>query len=86
VSFILPDFHMVDRILDKVERDNAEVVLIVPAWPYKPWWQRLRSGTWRARVIKSRTLPANILIPYNGHCFFGEVFSTELLALRTQKL
>jgi len=49
-------------------------VLIASAWPYKPWWQRLRSGTWCARLVKSRNLPANILIPYNGHCFFGEAF------------
>jgi hypothetical protein len=56
MSFILPDFHMVDRILKKVERDNAEAVLTVPAWTYKPWWQRLRSSIWRARVVKSRIL------------------------------
>jgi hypothetical protein len=85
VSFILPDFHIVDRILDKIERDNAVAVLIIPVWPHKPWWQRLRSGAWGARVAKSYTLPANILVPYNEHCFFGSAFTTELLALRIQK-
>ena len=85
VSFILPDFHIVDRILDKIERDNAVAVLIIPVWPHKPWWRRLRSGAWGARVAKSYTLPANILVPYNEHCFFGSAYTTELLALRIQK-
>jgi hypothetical protein len=39
--------------LDKIERDNAVAVLIIPVWPHKPWWQRLRSGAWGARVAKS---------------------------------
>jgi hypothetical protein len=34
VSFILPEFQMAGRILDKVERDSAEVVLTDPAWPH----------------------------------------------------
>jgi hypothetical protein len=86
VSLILPGFLMVDRILDMAERDNAEVVRIVPAWPQKPWWQRSRSGAWRARVVNSKTQPANILTPYNEHCTFGQAFTTGLLALRIQKL
>ena len=32
LSVILPNFQMADRILSKAERDNTEVVLIVPAW------------------------------------------------------
>ena len=29
VLFILPDFHRTDRILDKAERDDAEMVMVV---------------------------------------------------------
>jgi hypothetical protein len=36
VSFVLPDFHMVDRILGKIERDNADAVLVIPEWPHTP--------------------------------------------------
>jgi Asp-tRNA(Asn)/Glu-tRNA(Gln) amidotransferase A subunit family amidase len=43
-SFILPDFHMANRIADKIERDNADAVLVVPEWPHTPWWRRLASG------------------------------------------
>jgi hypothetical protein len=34
VSYILPEFQMAGRILDEVERDNAEVVITDPAWPH----------------------------------------------------
>ena len=86
VSFILPDFHMVDRIMDKIERDNANVTLIVPEWPNKSWWRRLRSGAWRARVAKFEILPANILVPNNEHCFFGTTFTSRLVVLRINEL
>ena len=29
--YILPDFHAIDKILDKIERDNATAILIVPS-------------------------------------------------------
>ena len=82
LSFILPDFLMVDRIMDKIERDNADAVLVVPEWPHTPWWRRLASGAWRARVATSELLPAKILIPYNEHYFFGATSTSRLLILR----
>ena len=67
------------------ERDNADMVLVVPALPHKPWGHRLRLGSWRAQVAKTHTLPANILAPFSEHRFFGSAFATELLAPRTQE-
>ena len=67
------------------ELDNSGMVFIVPAWPHKPWWRRLRLGSWRARVAKTHALPANILAPFSEHRFFGSAFATELLAPRTQE-
>jgi hypothetical protein len=86
VSYILPNFHMIDQIMDKVERDNAEVVLIVPEWSHKPWWQRAYSGAWAARLAKSGRIPAGALVPNNAFCFFDTVFTTALLVMRTLKL
>ena len=86
VSFILPDFHMIDCILDKIERDNAEVVLVVPKWPREMWWKRIHAGAWRARVGAAEALPARLLEPYNEHCFFGSSFTTGLLVMRTTKI
>jgi uncharacterized protein YeaO (DUF488 family) len=82
VSFILPGFHMVDRIMDKTERDNTDTVLVVPECPHTLWWRRLASGAWRARVATSEFLPANILIPHKEHCFLGATFTSRLLVLR----
>ena len=86
MSFILPDFHMIDCILDKIKRDNAEVVLVVPKWPHKMWWKRIHAGAWRARVGAAEALPARLLEPYNEHCFFGSSFTTGLLVMRTTKI
>ena len=44
VSFALPSFHVIDEILDIVERDNATIILSVPAWISRPWWTRLWSA------------------------------------------
>jgi hypothetical protein len=85
VSFILPDFFKVDKIMDKIEQDNAEAVLIVPVWPHKNWWQRANAGAWRARVAAAEILPPHVLWPYNEHSFFGSSFTTGLLVMRTAK-
>jgi hypothetical protein len=73
---------MADRILDKVERDNADAVLVVSEWPHRPWWRRLASGAWHTRIAMSEFLPANILIPYNESTFSGGTFTSLLLVLR----
>ena len=86
MSYILPNFHMIDRILDKIERDNAEVVIIVPEWPHKAWWRRVHSGAWRARLLKAEMIPVRTLTPYNDQCFFGTDFTMALLVMRTPKL
>ena len=57
MSYILPNFHMIDRILDKIEHDNAEAVIIVPKWPHKAWWRRVYSGSWRAPLLKAEMIP-----------------------------
>jgi len=85
-SYILPDFHRVAEVLDKIERDNAIAVLIVPAWHAKPWWFRLHSGAWADRVDAHMALPAGILCPLNHECFFGESFNTGLLLIRTKRV
>ena len=86
VSFILPNFHVIDQIMDKIERDNAEVLLIVPEWPHKAWWRRAYSGAWRARLAKAEMIPARTLAAHNEHCFFRADFTTALLVMRTKKL
>jgi len=52
--------------LDKIERDDAEVGLVVPTWPCKMWWNRIHAGSWRARVGTAEALPARLLEPYKA--------------------
>ena len=56
---------------DHIERDNADVILIVPAWTQQTWWRRLTSGAWRARVLEWLQLPPRCFVANNDHVFFG---------------
>ena len=88
-SYVLPPFEMVDRVLDKIEADNAEALVIVPRWTSKSWWWRLRSGAWQDRIVATMELPVDALVPFAEnaeHCFFGHRFDAPLLAFRTRRL
>jgi hypothetical protein len=84
--FVLPDFHRIDAILDHIERDNAVVILIVPVWRSKGWWNRLWSGSWSERTGSNEYVDGSVLNANNEHCFFGGRFNTELLVLRTNRI
>jgi hypothetical protein len=85
VLFVPPVFNKIDKVLDLIERDDAEVILIVPAWHSKPWWNRLWSGAWAARRGKTETLDGSSLVANNEHCFFGTAFASQLLVMRTTR-
>jgi len=86
VMFVLPDFHKIDLILDHIERDDAVVVLIVPVWRSKGWWNRIWSGAWSQRRGRFEYIAGSVLKANNEHCFFGERFNTEVLVLRTNRV
>ena len=50
VSFVLPNFHELDKILDITERDDAGAVLVVPEWPYQALWRRLHSAACKCEM------------------------------------
>ena len=35
-----PPFSMIPRVLEKIEAENANVVLIAPEWTRQPWWPK----------------------------------------------
>jgi hypothetical protein len=39
--FIFPPFSLVSRCLQKIQRDRAEVLMIVPLWPTQLWYPML---------------------------------------------
>ena len=84
VSFVLPNFHEIDKILDIIERDDANAVLIVPEWPYQTWWRRLHSAAWARRVAAWEFVSGAALIPNTQDCFFGSHFTTRLPILRVR--
>ena len=86
VLYMLPDFHAIDKVLDKIECDNAIVIIIVPVWRHKSWWHRLWSGAWSHRLDSHEYMCGSALVPNNEHAFFGENFATDLLVLKTRQV
>ena len=86
VSFALPSFHVIDEIIYIVERDNATVILIVPAWASRPWWTRLWSAAWSSRRTACLELPVDGLVANSADAFFlrdgGRGFMRPLWAVR----
>ena len=39
ISFVLHNFNQLDRVLDHVERDDAEAVIVMPEWTRRPFWR-----------------------------------------------
>ena len=93
VSFVLHDFNQIDKVLDRVERDDAEAVIVVPEYASKPFWKRMQAGQWQQRVARSLWLPAESVEPNAEnaeHCFFGAEatgpFTCRLWAIRTRRV
>ena len=89
VSFVLHDFNQLGKVLDRIERDDAEAVVVVPVWPSRPFWGRLRSGSWPQRVAHTLLLePGSIVANAENaaSCFFQGTFNSRLLVLRTCRL
>ena len=41
--YAFPPFSLLPRVLQKVAQDEADLLLIVPHWPQRPWFLRLLS-------------------------------------------
>ena len=62
---------------------------MVPVWPSRPFWGRLRSGAWPRRVAHTLLLgPGSIVANAENaeSCFFQGTFNSRLLVLRTRRL
>ena len=40
--YIFPPLPLVSRVLDKLKSFEGEAVLVIPDWPLRPWYARLR--------------------------------------------
>jgi hypothetical protein len=88
VSFALHNFNQIGRVLDHVERDDAEAVIIVPEWTRRPFWRRIESGAWRRRVALEFCLEPGSITANRAnaeHCFFGDgPFNSRLRVMRSK--
>ena len=39
--YAFPPFTLLPRILDKIAQDEADLLLVAPFWPQRPWFPRL---------------------------------------------
>ena len=81
VSYVLPPFHALGRVLTHVESYNARIILVVPEWPRAAWWRRVWSGAWAPRIRAWRKLPPDSLVSHVGEAFFGVRFNVCLFVL-----
>ena len=87
VSYVLPDFHKIDRVLDMVERDDAAAVLVFPKWTAEKWWRRLHAPCWQRRVTRQGVLPPFALVARDpATCFFKRDFDRELIVMRVDPI
>ena len=42
LNYGFPPFILISRILKKVKQEKATMILVVPAWPTKPWYPLLK--------------------------------------------
>jgi hypothetical protein len=43
LGYAFPPFCLLGRVLQKIIQDRAEVILIAPEWPTKPWYTLIRT-------------------------------------------
>ena len=88
ISFVLHNFNQLGRVLDHVERDDAEAVIVIPEWTRRPFWRRIESGAWRQRVALDFYLEPGSITANRAnteHCFFGDgPFNSRLRVMRTK--
>ncbi len=93
-SFVLHDFDEIVKVLDRIERDDAEAIVCIPYWQkracWRRTWQRIDSGAFRQRLDERRiVLPPGSIMPNElnaKHCFFQGKFNSPIVVLHTRKL
>lgn len=64
--YAFPPFSLIQHCLDRVELDQAQGVLLVPAWPTQTWCTRLLQMLSGQPVVMVWTAQSDILIHPSG--------------------
>lgn len=71
-NFINPDFNLIARVLEHMQRCRAIGTLIVPEWPSQNWWPWLFPATHEAHSpVVDRLLPPGALRPAHANTILG---------------
>lgn len=62
-NFINPDFNLLSRVIEHMQRCGASGTLIIPDWPSAPWWPWLFPGDAPSPVVDRVSLPRDALSP-----------------------
>ena len=73
--YAFPPFSMIMRILQKINRDQATALLVVPSWPTTAWWPVLTKMLIKEPLLipsRKNTLilpqDPNAVHPYSNRC------------------
>ena len=64
--YAFPPLSLIQRCLDRVELDQAQGVLLVPAWPTQTWYIRLLQMLSGQPVVKLWTAQSDLLLHPSG--------------------
>jgi ribonuclease HI len=51
LPYVFPPVQIIPRVLQKVWMERARVVMVVPEWPSRPWWNLWRMGVKKEVVL-----------------------------------
>ena len=65
-GYASPPWNLIGRVLAKVEKQKANVVLVAPVWPSQPWYPRLLSLL--VEIPHQITPQVNLLLEVQESC------------------
>ena len=78
----IPPFSqsLLPLVLDKIQRDRAQGILVIPVWSKQLWYRRLFSqmSDW---IRYKEMYAGSAVIANNSDCFFGSSFDSNILVL-----
>lgn len=64
-AYAFPPFTQINRVLLKIQRDQAQVLLITPNWPTQPWWPLVLSMSAADPILVTPRKNLLVLPPQN---------------------
>jgi hypothetical protein len=65
LCYVFPPFELVGRVLSKIRRDKANVLLVVPDWQSQYWYPMLREMSQGLKPLRLHMKPNTVYLPYN---------------------